>query len=167
MINSIVTLTVAIILVILIGIGYYYIDNVYKPDMNHIVDNIYLGNWADSTNWSELEKHGITHVLTLNKKRSHTKNELKKMKSIGIDNKYICISDVRHANIAQHFDTCVNFIKSSDKVLVHCTAGVSRSVTIVIVYLMREKNMDADEALQFIRTKRRRANPNSGFISQL
>ena len=80
---------------------------------------------------------------------------------------FICIDDAARADIAQHFDDCIKFVKSADKVLVHCSAGISRSVTIVIAYLVREKNMDVDEALDFIQTKRPRANPNNGFMSQL
>jgi protein-tyrosine phosphatase len=50
---------------------------------------------------------------------------------------------------------------------VHCAAGVSRSATIVIAYLIMKKNMTCEEALKFARSKRPIIDPNPGFISQL
>jgi hypothetical protein len=52
-------------------------------------------------------------------------------------------------------------------ILVHCFAGVSRSSTLVISYLMREKNLSVDEALAAVRQCRPFADPNKGFIKQL
>lgn len=43
-----------------------------------------------------------------------------------------------------HFDTAINFIHESLKetnILVHCMAGVSRSVTLVLAYLIKHKGM--------------------------
>jgi protein-tyrosine phosphatase len=156
------------VIVMLLGDKYrMYSYNVHTPDMNHIIDNIYLGNWADSTNWHQLEQDGITHILTLNKKMSHTEKQLDEMKSNDIDNMFIYVEDDTESEISQYFDKCISFIKDADNVLVHCSAGISRSVTIVIAYMVREKNMSVNDALAFIRTKRPRANPNCGFISQL
>jgi protein tyrosine phosphatase len=165
--RRIIAIIVAVIFMLLGNIGCTHLEYVYVPDMNHIVDNIYLGNWTDSINWKVLEHEGITNILTLNKSRVHTEKELAEMKSKDISNIVICINDDEYSDISQHFDKCIEFIKSADKVLVHCSAGVSRSVSIVIAYLVREKKMSVDDALVFIRTKRKRANPNIGFMSQL
>lgn len=54
-------------------------------------------------------------------------------------------------------------------VLVHCWAGHSRSVSIVLFYLMKKTKRfkTLGEALVFIQSKRPYAGPNPGFISQL
>lgn len=52
-------------------------------------------------------------------------------------------------------------------VLVHCFAGVSRSATIVIAYLMQEFGMGYTEATQYVRKQRYFINPNEGFKKQL
>lgn len=54
-----------------------------------------------------------------------------------------------------------------NRVLVHCLAGMSRSATIVIAYLLATTPMTAEEATEFVRSKRRIVRPNYGFTKQL
>jgi dual specificity MAP kinase phosphatase len=53
------------------------------------------------------------------------------------------------------------------KVLVHCQAGISRSPTIVIAYLMKIKNLTHDSAYHLVKSKRGIIEPNIFFVSQL
>lgn len=52
-------------------------------------------------------------------------------------------------------------------VLVHCHAGISRSVAIVLAYLMHMRKISVQDALNLIRSRRPIADPNSGFMHQL
>jgi protein-tyrosine phosphatase len=49
---------------------------------------------------------------------------------------------------------------------VHCRAGVSRSATLVVAYLMIWKGMTSREALAYT-LERRNIRPNWGFLKQL
>lgn len=49
------------------------------------------------------------------------------------------------------------------RVLVHCQAGISRSVTLVTYWLITRKGLSFDQALNYIRNNRKIANPNQGF----
>ena len=49
----------------------------------------------------------------------------------------------------------------------HCYAGVSRSSTIVISFLMKKLNWSFKKALDYVRKKRWVINPNPGFVRQL
>lgn len=51
--------------------------------------------------------------------------------------------------------------------LVHCWAGVSRSTTIVISFLMAEHGMSLNDATEHVRKQRWFINPNPGFKNQL
>lgn len=133
------------------------------PSMNQITSKIYIGNWCDSTNWTAIKKEKITHVLTLNKKRKHSQ---KQFTDNNIKYLYIDILDEPYVNISQHFTTCFNFIDSSNKILINCTAGVSRSSTIVIAYLIKN-GMRFNDALLLVKNKRPRISPNIGFLKQL
>ncbi len=71
----------------------------------------------------------------------------------------------------QHFDEAIEFIElarvNNSKVLVHCQAGISRSPTIVIAYLMKKLNISMDDAYNRVREKRSIIAPNLIFMSQL
>lgn len=58
-------------------------------------------------------------------------------------------------------------VKQSGRVLVHCTLGISRSVTIVAAYIMWKWGSSATRALQYIQKRRNVSSPNEGFIDQL
>jgi protein-tyrosine phosphatase len=83
----------------------------------------------------------------------------------------LVIDDSPLENIYVHFDSVHLIIRKAlsegRRVLVHCAAGVSRSVTLVAAYLIAEKQITAAAALALILKRRERANPNTGFIRQL
>ena len=53
------------------------------------------------------------------------------------------------------------------KVLVHCWAGVSRSVACVVFYQMKNFLLTYEQALENVKACRPVANPNEGFVNQL
>lgn len=71
----------------------------------------------------------------------------------------------------QEMCRAVGFIDQylSKGVLVHCWAGHSRSVSIVLFYLMKKTRRfkSVADALVFIQSKRPYIDPNPGFVSQL
>ena len=48
--------------------------------------------------------------------------------------------------------------------MVHCYAGVSRSSTSIILYMMRKFMWSLDDILLYIKLKRNVVEPNQGFI---
>ena len=83
----------------------------------------------------------------------------------------IHVNDDDWIDISEYFDECVEFIdiamRNNEKILVHCSRGVSRSVTMVLAYLIVKQDMTYDVALETVRSKRIMANPNDGFKRQL
>ena len=79
--------------------------------------------------------------------------------------------DVPSANLKQHWAACHQFmeqaIESGGVVLVHCYAGVSRSSSTVISYLMRKYGLSLQTAIEHTRSCRWFINPNPGFVRQL
>lgn len=78
------------------------------------------------------------------------------------------------------FDTCTSnnqilfcFLSSDEGitqnrgVLIHCLAGVSRSVTVTIAYLISALNMTLNEAYDFVKQRKPSVNPNLNFMGQL
>lgn len=62
----------------------------------------------------------------------------------------IPVNDGHAAKILPFFDIAFKFIekcrKAKCKVLIHCLAGISRSPTLAIAYLMKHLNLKSDEA---------------------
>ena len=57
--------------------------------------------------------------------------------------------------------------QTNNKVLVHCFAGISRSATIVLAYLMVHERMHLHLAIKLLREKHAISKPNQGFMNQL
>lgn len=82
------------------------------------------------------------------------------------------LEDDASTNILPYMDTAVDRIheaitKRNAHVLVHCLAGVSRSATIVIAYLMKYRKMPLKAAFNFCYDLRPVIRPNNGFMVQL
>nr|XP_055130879.1 dual specificity protein phosphatase 7 isoform X2 [Symphalangus syndactylus] len=52
-------------------------------------------------------------------------------------------------------------------VLVHCLAGISRSVTVTVAYLMQKMNLSLNDAYDFVKRKKSNISPNFNFMGQL
>jgi len=82
------------------------------------------------------------------------------------------LSDNFREKITPHLDDTTTFIRDAlkdpeSKVLVHCVMGISRSATVVCAYLIAEKAMTGQAAIEFVREKRPIICPNIGFQRQL
>lgn len=164
---------------------WYYVGNIiYKTQplidtdftANQITDTIYIGNLASSLNKDAMREHKITHILSI-------MNGGYEVHPDDFVYKIIHINDDPWIDIGKYFDEVVSFIDNalenkSNKILVHCHQGVSRSVTMVCCYLLWKKNnerMISQEdvleeilkTIEQIRGKRNIANPNNGFIYAL
>ena len=79
--------------------------------------------------------------------------------------------DSSNQSLLRHFPAAIAFIKDGmsrgGAVLVHCYAGVSRSATCVIAYLMQERDMSFEDAFSYASKQRPVIFPNMGFQRQL
>jgi atypical dual specificity phosphatase len=57
--------------------------------------------------------------------------------------------------------------QAGGRTLVHCTAGVSRSASLCLAYLMKYEHMALRKAFSHLRSVRPAVRPNSGFFRQL
>jgi protein-tyrosine phosphatase len=142
----------------------YYFPLANNQDLHEVYPNIFVGNISTSFNKEHLKNKGITHILSVIDGMGKTyPNDFTYMNLKAIDNK--------ECNLSQYFENSYQFIndaiRKGGKVYVHCICGVSRSVSVVIAYLIKEKKMSPEKALMSIKTIRPVANPNQGFREQL
>ncbi|XP_067337058.1 dual specificity protein phosphatase 19-like isoform X2 [Channa argus] len=85
--------------------------------------------------------------------------------------KTLQILDLPETDITSYLGECSTFIDQAREqngvVLVHCNAGVSRSSSIVIGYLMMREGLSFDEAYSQVKLARPSMHPNPGFYQQL
>ncbi|KAG5333368.1 DUS22 phosphatase, partial [Acromyrmex heyeri] len=128
-----------------------------------VLPGLYVGNYQDSKDADQLERFEITHILAIHDtaRRLHS------------DKHYLCIlaADSPDQNLSQYFSLCNDFIHAArlrgGNVLIHCLAGMSRSVTVAVAYIMSTTSLSWKEALKVVRVGRSIANPNVGFQQQL
>ncbi|XP_023995447.1 dual specificity protein phosphatase 7-like [Salvelinus sp. IW2-2015] len=131
-----------------------------------ILPYLYLGCAKDSTNLDVLGKYNIKYILNV------TPN-LPNMFEHDGDFKYkqIPISDHWSQNLSQFFPEAISFIDEARSkkcgILVHCLAGISRSVTVTVAYLMQKLNLSLNDAYDFVKQKKSNISPNFNFMGQL
>lgn len=140
----------------------FVIDN--KPDNvpANVVEFVYLGS-QDCCDESVILKYNFKYVL-----------------SIGVDSpykhpnviyKFVECLDLPECNLQTVLDICVPFIKlavgKGCNILVHCNAGVSRSASVVIGYIMLQENLSYIESFNCVKNARNCINPNAGFVRYL
>ena len=140
--------------------------NIIKNDKNavEIIPHLYIGSIACASNLEELKSKNITHILCCGIGLKFFFPD--KFKYHRID-----LIDKESENIRKYFDESNNYINDAiingGNILVHCQAGISRSTSIIIAYLMKYKKMNFNKAFELIKEKRGKIQPNSGFILQL
>jgi dual specificity phosphatase 12 len=138
------------------------------PSCNEILPRLYLGDLSVALNKDEITRLGITDMITI---------EIKPLQASDLApcvKRYLFLNAMDHSkqDVLSHFETSNEFIDNAlkeptNKVYVHCVAGISRSASLVIAYVMKTRSMNYTEAHDLVAQKRRVIDPNEGFVRQL
>lgn len=134
---------------------------------NEILDGfLFLGNMWHAQSLQVIRHLGITHIVNAS---LDTENMFA---TDGVAYQEVKIKDRPDADITAFFDATFAFIESAKRthhgrVLVHCTQGISRSATLVIMYLMRAHQWSLVTAVNYALACRGVVYPNQGFIKAL
>ena len=125
-----------------------------------------IGSEQDAHNIELLNEHNVTHVLNCTPTDFHPEVLSTRVTM------QIPINDNGTQDIIGYLKQAFEFIHTArstpnSKLLVHCYAGISRSVSIAIAYVMWAESMSYEAGLKLIHSHRNIADPNFGFIGQL
>ena len=159
---------------------------------NQVTQYLYIGSKIAASNLKLLQRNGITHIINCAKEIpnyfEHYNNEApwetsSDDKEPGQYNtnvykrfmKYLSLKqdDRMDQLIHKQSPAVIEFIDNAreenvnNKVFVHCQAGISRSATCVIAYLMARENMTLKEAFLHTKECRNQIGPNLGFMEEL
>ncbi|CCW62447.1 unnamed protein product [Phytomonas sp. EM1] len=136
--------------------------NKIYPDK--VIDFLFIGSLRTAQTASVYDDCGIRYVLTIGR-------DMEVKVEPGMFHRILLFDDFPEENIAFIFKEAFEFIdqarKSKFGVLVHCFAGLSRSVAIVAAYIMREMHISYEQAISIIKRARPAAHPNEGFVKTL
>ncbi|KAL1415922.1 hypothetical protein MTO96_028516 [Rhipicephalus appendiculatus] len=145
-----------------------------------------LGNERDARDAELLQRLGVGYVLHVTPALPQQTTAVPPTTAAGTDTattgvqqehcpgircKRLPASDSCHQNLKQFFDDAFQFLDeahaSGSRVLVHCHAGVSRSPTITVAYLMHHLRLPLVDAYRYLKAKRPIISPNLNFMGQL
>ena len=123
------------------------------------------GTGHQATNWKVVRDLKLTHMINVSVE--HQCVFVEKIKYLHIE-----LEDKEDVSLKDRFDEAINFMNmtfqnSSNRMLVHCNLGISRSSTLILAYLMKIYNATLYEAYKFLRSRRPIISPNLGFLQQL
>ena len=148
--------------------------------MSQVLENVYISGVDEMAKLSKnMKKLGISYIVSCVPKesvRDYHNYVVKHNPNIVI--LHLPMDDTLSQNLftkssdgKYYPDIAYNFIErarmTGGNTLVHCHAGISRSVSMVIYYMMKKYKYSYEEALSNIRMKRPIANPNPNFARQL
>ena len=150
----------------------------FETHCSPIVDGVYVSGEAVARDRAVLDACGITHVINCNAfvipnyhERPPTSAAADAPPALPLRYKTLWLQDAPGEDVASVLFDCFDFIRdcvdSGGRVLVHCSQGVSRSVSVVVGYLMWRDDEAYERAFARVKEKRGVANPNMGFACQL
>ena len=143
-----------------------------------IIDNLYLSSVGPATSNNFVTKIGIESILTLLANNElNTSDQQFLSDSNRFTWKWIKIKDGFNPidnetdNLQNTLNECADFINTqllnNKKTIVHCAAGMSRSPTMILAYLIKYKSMKLNKAIKLMDNKRPCIGPNRYYKEQL
>lgn len=131
----------------------------------HILPFLYLGSYRDAISQDTIQVNDISYILNV----STTCPQPPFIQEGHFFR--IPVNDNYSAKMLPFFDEAFQFIEkireSNGCVLIHCLAGISRSPTLAIAYIMKHLKMSSDDAYRYVKDKRPTISPNFNFLGQL
>lgn len=137
--------------------------------MTQILDNLILCGISEMYNCFDLIKESSLHINAAEELVSFPKfPKINYIVQIHLNWCDAVLQNINENGILFNVIKLIDFyIYNGKRVVINCYAGASRSVTIVLAYLMYKNKYTVQEALSFVRQKRPIINPNYGFVCQL
>lgn len=140
-----------------------------EPPASQILPFLFLGGIGDAHDIEFLKRNNVTTIVNVSTEKYWGVYPLAVVHSFPMP-------DSSNFPIETHFEKVLGIInwvrkqwvgKRSQRMLIHCQKGRSRSATMVIAYLIRENGWSVAEAMDFVRARRPVIEPNLGFMEAL
>ncbi|XP_018428003.1 PREDICTED: dual specificity protein phosphatase 18 [Nanorana parkeri] len=139
-----------------------------RPRAHHrfskVTESLYLSNNKAAYNKTQLQAHGITCVINVSLEGPVGTPPVPEYF-------HFSVADIPETPLCDYFETVADKIHEVEAnggcTLVHCVAGISRSATLCLAYLMKHGANTLLEAHTHLKKCRPFIEPNIGFWGQL
>ncbi|KAM4827475.1 dual specificity protein phosphatase 18 isoform 2-T3 [Thomomys bottae] len=132
--------------------------------LSQITSSLYISNGVAANNKLLLTSNQITTVINVSVEVANTFYE-------NIQYTQVPVTDIPSSRLCDFFDPIADHIHEVElkqgRTLLHCAAGVSRSATLCLAYLMKYHAMSLLDAHTWAKSCRPIIRPNNGFWDQL
>ncbi|XP_055600935.1 dual specificity protein phosphatase Mpk3 [Uranotaenia lowii] len=146
--------------------NYHHLSEPVNVEPVEIMSGLFLGNASHSEDLKSLKKYNIKYILNVTPDLPNVFERDGHIKYLQIP-----ITDHWSQDLAGHFPNAIKFIDEARSkgagVLVHCLAGVSRSVTVTLAYIMFTRTLSLNDAFSLVRARKPDVSPNFHFMEQL
>jgi hypothetical protein len=137
----------------------------FEPLVTEVLPHLFVGGEVAAKDLAQLQRCGVTHIINAAAVIVPSFYPVQ----FAYTNLFLC--DSPDEPISALFALVIAIIEEEllkgGKVFVHCVQGVSRSCSLVIVYVMWKLGLSYDAAYRVVREQRKICSPNSGFMVSL
>jgi protein-tyrosine phosphatase len=124
-----------------------------------VLDYLYISSIFEADDYDYISSNNIKYIINLTPYTYKTYDNITYLNlPMGDDNDQILYDSLDKSIVF------INKYKKSGNILVHCRAGVSRSSSCIIAYLMYNYDISYDKAYKYLKTKRYIIQPNNNFV---
>ena len=131
---------------------------------NKILEWLFLGNYQNAQNIKDLKQIEVQTIINCAVECKNKFEDEFEYYKVSIADSITLKIDTFIENVIDFLEACR---EKGKKVLVHCMLGKSRSVTVIIAYLMKYHKMSYKEAYTLLKAARPIILPNLNFSRQL
>ncbi|XP_076853704.1 dual specificity protein phosphatase 18 [Brachyhypopomus gauderio] len=132
--------------------------------LGQVTDYLYIGSGRTAKDSSVISRFNISCVITATRDPGGVWPP-------HVEHVRVPVADSPDTQLGGHFDAVADKIErvraERGRVLVHCSAGVSRSAALCLAYLVKYRHMSLLDAHGLLKARRPIIRPNWGFWQQL
>ncbi len=148
----------------------YSIFHINEIELSTTSNSIFISSQIASHDYRLLINNAIKTIVSISDEKKPEKI-LKRYRENGIAHYSYTIDDEPDQDISSILEQSYENISDGltrGNVLVHCRAGISRSASAVLYYLVKSRNcLDLMDAVKYLKRRRPCISPNHGFIKTL